>query len=370
MIRFAGKRRVLFFEEPVFEDGEPRLRSSICPESGVKIVTPILPRELSGEQAVGHVRALFESVIQQHNMTDFVAWYYTPMALEFSRHLNPALTVYDCMDELSAFAGAPPAMRSNELELFQRAQLVFTGGASLFESKRKQHPHVHLFPSSVDVSHFARARAIDAEPEDQVGIPRPRLGYAGVIDERMDLDLLGAVAQMRPEWHFVLLGPVVKIDPATLPQAPNIHYLGMKTYADLPSYLAGWDIGMLPFAMNDSTRFISPTKTPEYLASGLRVISTPIRDVVMPYGDLGLVGIAKDAGEFVRVADSLLVSPFSDEFRTKVDSFLAQSSWDTTWRRMNELINAAVATKRADPPRKEGIRTANSCLVMEGAERV
>jgi UDP-galactopyranose mutase len=274
------------------------------------------------------------------------------------------------MDELSAFAGAPPAMHNNELELFRRAELVFTGGASLFESKRKQHPNVHFFPSSVDVSHFARARAIDVEPADQVCIPCPRLGYAGVIDERMDLDLLRTAAKMRPEWHFVLLGPVVKIDPATLPQAPNIHYLGMKPYADLPYYLAGWDIGILPFAMNESTRFISPTKTPEYLAAGLRVVSTPIRDVVTPYGDLGLVGIAKDAGEFVRVADSLLLSPLSEEFRTKADLFLTQSSWDKTWSDMNELINTAITTDRADPARREEIRTADSCLVMEGAQSV
>src|SRR5690606_28943889 len=103
-----------------------------------------------------------------------------------------------------------------------------------------------------------------------------RIGYAGVIDERIDLVLLDQVARARPDYQFVMLGPIAKIDPATLPQRGNIHYLGSKKYADLPRYLAGWDVAMMPFALNDATRFISPTKTPEYLAAGRRVVSTAI----------------------------------------------------------------------------------------------
>jgi UDP-galactopyranose mutase len=249
------------------------------------------------------------------------------------------------MDELSAFAGAPPAMRENEARLFQRADVVFTGGASLYESKRKQHPSVHLFPSSVDVSHFKRARTIKQEPEDQSRIPHPRIGYAGVIDERMDLGLLDSVAQSRPDWQFVFVGPVVKIDPATLPRKTNIHYLGMKPYAELPAYFSGWRIGMLPFALNESTRFISPTKTPEYLAAGLRVISTPIRDVVSPYGDFGLARIASTTGEFISAADSLLVSQVDNEFLTRVDGFLSQSSWDKTWNEMDQIMKKTLDLK-------------------------
>ncbi|MBV9085008.1 MAG: glycosyltransferase family 1 protein [Acidobacteriaceae bacterium] len=308
--------------------------------------TPVLPEGLTPAQRVDYQRTLLDSLLVENNIADFIAWYYTPMAREFSRHVKPSVTVYDCMDELSAFAGAPAGIRAYERELFEEADLVFTGGASLFEAKRKQHKSVHLFPSSVDIAHFAKARSIEREPADQAPVPRPRLGYAGVIDERMDLELLRDIADQRPEWQVVLLGPVAKINPASLPQRGNIHYLGMKQYTDLPAYFSGWQIGMLPFALNESTRFISPTKTPEYLAAGLSVVSTPIRDVVSPYGDLKLVGIAENARDFLRIADGLLKSPPNEEFRDRVDAFVSQSSWDKTWSAMNRLIERALAFKR------------------------
>jgi UDP-galactopyranose mutase len=380
MSRFARHSRVFFFEEPVFEvgfDGEEnenstphsRLRTSVCSDTGVHICTPVLPCGLSHEEIVQRQRELLESLLIERQVSDYVAWYYTPMAREFSNHLHPSAVIYDCMDELSAFAGAPPAMRANEQDLFDSADLVFTGGASLYEAKRQQHRSVHQFASSVDVAHFARARAIKVEPEDQSGIPRPRIGYAGVIDERMDMALLDRAAELRPSWQFVLLGPVVKIDPATLPKRSNIHYLGMKPYQDLPNYFAGWDIGMLPFALNESTRYISPTKTPEYLAAGLRVISTAIRDVVTPYGELELVGIVKDASDFVRIADFMLHSPFSDAFHEQADAFLSQSSWDNTWSGMNQLIQELLRSKDSSsvrPSRKAPL----TAMPLKGAAHV
>lgn len=338
MSRFARERRVFFFEEPVFEEAEPRLRTLVCSKTGVHVLTPVLRPGTDARQVIEWQRQMLRATMAEHKLQDFIVWYYTPMALDFSADFHGRLTIYDCMDELSAFAGAPPAMRLNEQKLFQKADLVFTGGASLFESKRMQHPSVHLFPSTVDVDHFARARSHKDEPADQAPLPWPRLGYAGVIDERMDLDLLRHVAERRPQWQLVLLGPVVKIDAASLPKAPNIHYLGIKPYAELPAYMSAWNIGMLPFALNESTRFISPTKTPEYLAAGLQVISTPIRDVVSPYGDLGLVGIANGASEFISVSDRLLASPISSEGRALIDQFLSQSSWEKTWSDMNKLI--------------------------------
>ncbi|HEX3683128.1 MAG TPA: glycosyltransferase [Bryobacteraceae bacterium] len=339
MSRFARKRRVFFLEEPVFEDCQPHLRSSICPKTGVRVNTPVLPAGSPAQQVVRLQQQLLKSMLVDHKIDDCIAWYYTPMARQFASDLLPArLTVYDCMDELSAFAGAPAEMRENERALFGEADLVFTGGASLYESKRLQHPAVYLFPSSVDLAHFARARRPEVEPEDQLHLPRPRLGYAGVIDERMDLGLIAGIAAAKPEWQLVLLGPVAKIDPASLPRADNIHYLGMKAYEDLPRYLSGWNIGMLPFALNESTRFISPTKTPEYLAAGLRVISTPIRDVVTPYGDLGLVSIAGGPRDFVRAAEVLIQSPPSNDFLASSARFLSSSSWDKTWSEMNRLM--------------------------------
>ncbi len=318
-----------------------------CPESGVYVTTPVLRTQQSPKETASQMRRLLSSMIETHGIQEFILWYYTPMAREFTSGLKPAATVYDCMDELSAFAGAPPELRNHELALFQETDLVFTGGASLYRSKRTQHSSVHLFPSSVDVPHFSRARIPQPEPEDQAHIPFPRLGYAGVIDERMDLGLLRDLAAARPDWQFVLLGPVVKIDASLLPKSENIHYLGLKNYSDLPAYFSAWQLGMLPFALNESTRFISPTKTPEYLAAGLPAISTPIQDVISPYGELGLVDIAKNASEFIRVAESSIKSPLSRASLDRIDSFLSHSSWDKTWTAMNRLITEVINSKCA-----------------------
>src|SRR5918998_4520417 len=249
---------------------------------------------------------MIDRLFSERSIREQVLWYYTPMALVFTRHLRPLATIYDCMDELSAFRGAPPALRSREAELFRRADLVFTGGHSLYEAKRDKHPAVYAFPSSIDRAHFAQARERVSEPADQAPLPGPRLGFFGVLDERFDTELLDAAAAARPEWQFVMIGPVVKIDPASLPKRENIHYLGGKQYAELPAYLSGWDVALMPFARNESTRFISPTKTPEYLAAGRAVVSTSIRDVVRPYGEQALVHIADAPEEFVAAVEKAM----------------------------------------------------------------
>jgi UDP-galactopyranose mutase len=244
------------------------------------------------------------------------------------------------MDELSAFRGAPPGLLRNEAELLRHADLVFTGGQSLYEAKRDRHPSVHAFPSSVDVPHFATARRGLEEPADQAPIAHPRMGFFGVVDERMDLELLAAVADLRPDWQLIILGPVVKIDPAHLPRRANLHFLGGKPYTQLPAYVAGWDVALMPFARNESTRFISPTKTPEYLAAGKPVVSTSIRDVVRPYGDLGLVRIADTPEDFVRACEAALTEDRAT-WLPRVDAHLASMSWDTTWAGMKALLDGA-----------------------------
>lgn len=265
------------------------------------------------------------------------------MALDLAAGLKPLATVYDCMDELSLFRGASPALAEKEEELFKQADVVFTGGYSLFEAKCGRHRNIYPFPSSVDVAHFALARRIAQEPEDQAAIPHPRIGYVGVIDERIDLGLIAEFARNRPQWHTIMIGPTVKISPDTLPVADNIHYLGMKQYSDLPSYLSAWEVAMLPFALNEATRYISPTKTPEYLAAGLPVISTPIRDVIRPYGERGLVEIASSAAEFIAAADKILTyGAMKLKRRSSADRFLSTLSWDDTWNSMSELVAAAV----------------------------
>jgi UDP-galactopyranose mutase len=344
--RFAKERRVFFVEEPIFDEGPMRLDVSRR-DCGVYVVVPRLPEALAGEEALETAqRAMIDRLFADHQINAHFLWYYTPMAVGSTKHLRPLAIVYDCMDELSAFKGAPSALKDREAELFKRADLVFTGGQSLYEVKRHQHKNVYAFPSSIDAAHFAQARCVADEPADQAQIPHPRLGFFGVIDERMDIELLNMVAAARPDWHLVMVGPVVKIDPADLPQRANIHYLGGKSYHELPSYLASWDVALLPFARNESTRFISPTKTPEYLAAGCPVVSTSIRDVVRPYGEQGLVHIADTPSEFVAAIEAAMNEDAAARMR-EVDDFLAQTSWDQTWGRMAELIEDVITSRRA-----------------------
>jgi UDP-galactopyranose mutase len=344
--RCARERRVFFVEEPVFDNGSMRLDVSER-DPNLKVVVPHLPEGLRSEIAKTAVlHDMIQRLLVENNIHQYLSWYYTPMALDFTRNLKPLAVIYDCMDELSAFKGAPTCLALRERELFQMADLVFTGGQTLYEAKRDQHSSVYAFPSSIDREHFMQARAAVEDPADQRDIPHPRLGFFGVVDERFDVALLDEASRLRPDWHFVIIGPVVKIDPEILPQRENIHYLGGKSYQDLPAYISGWDVALLLFAQNESTRFISPTKTPEYLAAGKPVVSTPIRDVVYPYGQMGLVRIAKDAREFVAAADDLLQSEANRKpWLANVDEFLAQMSWDETWARMSRLIDDTVATK-------------------------
>jgi UDP-galactopyranose mutase len=339
LTRAARDRRVFFWEEPYWDaddngDGTPTLEI-MHEEKHIWVLRPHLPR--AGDAAEMQ-RNLLNKALADFEISSYVSWYYTPMALNFTGHLQPEATIYDCMDELTGFLGAPPELAQRERELFDQADVVFTGGMSLYEAKRKQHSNVHAFPSSIDVPHFAQALDVVNDPEDQAQIPHPRAGFFGVIDERFDHGLMAEVAKLRPDMHFIFLGPTVKIDPAILPKAANIHYLGGKSYAELPAYLAGWDVALLPFALNDSTRFISPTKTPEYLAAGKPVVSTPIHDVVTGYGDAGLVAIAHNAGDFAAALDRAL-EPQPEHWHRAVAEKLAGGSWDRTWSSMWKQID-------------------------------
>ena len=342
--RFARERNVYFFEEPIYGD-EPTHLDVSRREDNLFVLVPRISHHDRDTFNVAEIeREMLDRFIASENIKDFVLWFYTPMAMDFAAHLEPMATVFDCMDELSAFKFAPPELIDNEKKLLEKADVVFTGGQSLYEAKKDRHENVYPFPSSIDVPHFKQAREIPEEPADEKSIPHPRFGFCGVIDERMDIELLREMAALRPDWQFVMIGPVVKIAEEDLPRAANIHYLGGKDYKELPAYLSGWDVALMPFAMNESTKYISPTKTPEYLAAGLPVVSTPIRDVVRPYGDLGLVQIASTAEEFVAACERALKENTSDSLQ-KADEFLAQNSWNQTWSEMVRLIDEAIERK-------------------------
>jgi len=344
MTRCARDHQVFFIEEPIHEAQGAELHVTTIGENLTRVV-PDLPDGLTASQQTEEIARMLVELCAARNVRHAIHWYYTPMMLPLGERLPCDLVVYDCMDELSNFLHAPKELTQRESELMRRADVMFTGGMALYDAKRHQHPNVHGIPSSVDAAFFAKARAPQDEPGDQASIARPRLGYCGVIDERMDLGLLEALARARPAYQLVMLGPIVKIDPDSLPKLPNVHYLGGKKYEQLPAYLAGWDVALMPFALNDATRFISPTKTPEYLAAGRRVVSTAIRDVVEPYERHGLVRIGRTTDEFIAQVDAALAD--GGEHDHARDAFLAKSSWDDTWSRMQRLMREAAEQRRS-----------------------
>ncbi|AKU97461.1 Glycosyltransferase [Labilithrix luteola] len=354
MSRYAREHRVFYVEEPIFDEAPEsagRLEFFETREPWLEIVVPHLRPGMPLQEVDASLRQLLDQLVEAARIRDPLLWLYTPMLFEPTKHLRRSGLVYDCMDELSLFRHAPPELVTRERDLISSADVVFTGGHGLWEAKRHLHPRIHPFPSSVDVDHFGQARIAMNEPEDQRVIARPRLGFFGVLDERLDIELLQGAAERKPDWQFVMVGPVVKIDPATLPRRPNIHYLGPRNYEQLPSYLAGWDVTIMPFARNESTRFISPTKTLEYLAAGKPVVSTSIRDVVRHFAAEQLVRIADSAADFVSEVEGALSerdTPRGTKRRADADAMLARTSWDRTWSRMRSLVQSALSRRHAD----------------------
>ncbi|MGZ8398257.1 MAG: glycosyltransferase [Gemmatimonadales bacterium] len=350
--RLAARHPVAYVEEPEFDqDGPPRWERS-SPQPNVTVYRPRTPVRAPGFHAdqLPVLTPLIAELGAELGTTHRLAWLYTPMALPLARALDPDAVVYDCMDELSLFLGAPPEVVSHEAALLDYADLMFTGGPSLFRAKKPRHSNVHCFPSSVDAAHFRLTGDNGlpvSEAEDQAELPHPRLGFYGVIDERLDLEIVDRMAQAHPDWQIVLVGPVVKVDPERLPRRPNIHYFGQRTYEELPRYLAGWDVCLLPFAKNDATRFISPTKTLEYMAAELPIVSTPITDVAEPYGHIVYLGGTPD--EFLAACEKALASS-PEERATRAAGMrkvLAGTSWDMTVDAMDKLLDQAMADSLA-----------------------
>ncbi len=348
--RMARHDRVLFIEEPLHADG-PASMDRANPEPNVEVLTPRTPSHAPGyhDEQLQLIKPLLSSWLDEHRIHDYVVWFYTPMALPLLDGLAPRAVVYDCMDELAAFQGAPREMRDREAALMKVADVVFTGGPSLFESKRRLHANVLCLPSAVDADHFSPARALEdrdalARAEALQGhVPHPRLGFFGVIDERLDIGLVEALADADPRWQIVMAGPVVKIDPARLPERPNIHWLGQQPYGLLPQLVAGWEVCLLPFALNESTRFISPTKTLEYMAADKPVVSTAVPDVASLYG--AVIGVASDQADFIdHCRRELGETPSKRDERTALmRSTVSRYSWDATALAMRRAIDDIVA---------------------------
>jgi len=336
--RFSKSTTVWYFEEPVFNAQDQNYLSVKTISPTLNVVVPHLLEGLGHEEVNAAQAKLLQQLTVKIDLEDCLFWYYTPMALKFSMHLKPKFVVFDCMDELSAFKFAPAELIGLEQQLMSVADIVFTGGNSLYEAKQNRHTNIHAFPSGIEKEHFQQARKKLAEPADQADIKGPKIGFYGVIDERFDIELIEKMAIAKPSWQFMLIGPVVKIDEATLPRNKNIHYLGQKSYKELPAYLSHWDVAMIPFLLNESTQYISPTKTPEYLAAGVPVVSSRITDVINPYGIAGLVNICANPQEFLTAIESELFKGCPKAWLQKVDQFLKGVSWDITHTAMNNKI--------------------------------
>lgn len=346
LTRIGKIHPVYLIEEPQLgqHGEEPNLLESR--DTGVTILTPVLPASAhsgGGFDAKNNreIRTLLSRYFRDElENTDVIAWYYTPMAYGALPHdLNPTVTVFDAMDELSKFRGAPKALRDQERTLMQTADLVFAGGPSLHEARTFLHPRAFCFPSGVEADHF---RPSETEcPADIAGLPGPIVGFYGVLDERIDFDLVGGIADKRPGWTILMIGPQAKISESDLARRPNIHYLGMRSYDDLPRYLAHFDAAILPFALNEATRFISPTKTLEYLAGGKPVVSTAIKDVVDLYGEV--IEVASTPEAFVEGIERLWNEPVRERTSRAVEiqRILAQHDWDNIAVNMLKLIHDA-----------------------------
>lgn len=345
MSRLARRWRVVFIEEPMVGEAEPRMER-LSPAEGVEVWRPHVSGSALGfhDDHISVLKRLVTDALREQKVTDYWVWFYTPMAVPLAAELDPRGIVYDCMDELTLFKNAPRQLVQRENVLFKEADLVFTGGPSLYRSKKDRHPSVHCFPSSVDAAHFSQ---VTCDHALQAELPRPRLGYCGVIDERINMDLIDAMAMRHPEWQIVMVGPVVKIDPNGLPRHANIHWLGQQGYQDLPAFICGWDVCLMPFALNEATRFISPTKMLEYMACGRPSVSTPIRDVVEPYGHV--VSIAETPDAYIAACEEILARSIEQQRQHAADlaQAISLTSWDKTAQAMADLIEQADRAKDA-----------------------
>ncbi len=270
-----------------------------------------------------------------------VQWFYDPMAVTaFAGHVDEALTVYDCMDELSKFRGAPPEILERESQLLKLADVIFTGGRKLFEAKSRFNGNCHFYGCGVDVEHFGSARKEETQvPAELAQGSKPRLGYFGVVDERMDYELIAKLADANPEWSIAMIGPVMKVDQGSLPKRPNLHWLGQQPYEKLPAFCKGFDVCLMPFALNEATEFINPTKALEYMATGRPIVSSAVPDVVRNFGTV--VKIGRTHEEFIALCREAIERPESRPIERGL-KMATENSWERIVGELERHVETAL----------------------------
>ena len=384
--RLSSKHRVLFVEllapEPSLSSPLARFRT---PDSfpNLTVLTLQFPskRWNDGAYVDAERRRLVRDFVEGPGAGQFeqpVQWFYDPMAVTaFGGTMNERLIVYDCMDELSKFRGAPPEIVEREAQLLEQADVVFTGGRKLFEAKSRFHDNCHFYGCGVEAEHFGKACAdTTVVPQDLAKLGRPVLGFFGVVDERMDLELVARLAEGNPSWSIAVVGPVVKVEPGSLPQRPNLHWFGQRSYGDLPSWCKGFDVCLMPFALNEATEFINPTKALEYMATGRPIVSTAIEDVVRNFGSV--VKVARSHEEFIEYCHAVLKNPDQAAISRGL-KMVKQNSWDAIVERMEEHVRDALLQRAArepspqrlpgGPQRKKG-RTSLEAQLMEKSKKL
>jgi glycosyltransferase involved in cell wall biosynthesis len=345
--RFAKDHPILFIEHPEYDlaEGESPTVSVDPTENNITVARMRFPKGAPrnyefDQQMIQMTKDLIATVNDKGEFDKPLLWFYYPMEAPWALQLECRGVVYDCMDELSQFIDAPATLVDNEKLLLSKADIVFTGGYELREKKAKQHNNVHCFGCGVEYDHFSKAQLEETQvPDDLKDLKKPVIGWFGVVDERVDYDLIREAAEKRPDWSFVLVGPVVKVDESMLPKADNIFWLGQRDYKVLPNYCKGFDVCMMCFAINEATEYINPTKALEYLATGKPVISTPVKDVLRQYSDD--LYIAKSTDEFIDMAERALAGK-DQEMRARGLERAQQCSWESTVAEMERLIDEAI----------------------------
>lgn len=330
--RYADHRRVFFIEEPIFADTTQISYRKIFVENGVEVIKPILNKDFTSTEIALAMKRVVDDLIEDEFIINFSIWYDTPTALEYTRHLSPISSLYDCINE--SCPETPAELSVLEIELLEKADLVFTANESLYHHRQHQHHNIHSFPNSVDISHFRQARTV-VEPLDQRKITGPKLGYYGDINENLNFGLLADMADYRPSWNFILLGPVTGNCAHEIPLRPNIYFFGKKDYKYLPHYFAGWNLTIAPykFGKNVPANF----QIHEFLATGRPIVTTPHDEIDKKYNNL--ITTADSATRFVAACEQLMQKTelHHDEWLKKVDDYLETKTWDQTFEKIKEL---------------------------------